>query len=195
MKKLILPFLLLTLSAFGQLMDPTKLPVAEPKVPYATTASSSTRDIERWTWANWQYQDRQKLIAINASLKTQIATLQGQLANAPSSAVDLSPLMTKLTNIESLLKSAVVNVKMTVVAGIMSGTLTWDYIGSTAVGWKIERSADGVAFTTLASLTDKTARLYVDKPIPPGTYTWRVRTIEPDGSNSTPASTPATSAP
>jgi hypothetical protein len=173
-------FLFLAVSGFAQLLDPTTLPVNEPKIPYNTTASSSTRDKERWTWGNWQYRERLRLAGANAALTTQNAILRDQIDNAPPALpVDLTPVLTKLNAIEAATKGNVTAIKLTVVAGQTVANFSWDYNGDTATGFRVERSTDGTNYTTLATLADPKARAYVDKGLTPGNYWWRVRAVVP----------------
>lgn len=70
-------------------------------------------------------------------------------------------------------------IKVTLTAERTELKLEWDYTTQGQAGFIVERSTDGATFTTLATLADPAARLYIDKGLAVGSYWYRVRAYKP----------------
>lgn len=142
-----------------------------PATPPSSTVNSQTSLYSQWYrygeyWAAKSAQQAATIDLLNADL----ADAQSKLTNLPT----LSQILQKLDDVEVFINGAI---KPPTAAKIANGTITWDFAGTGNTGFRIERSADGVNYTSLALLTDATARSYIDKAIPSGTWFWRVKTV------------------
>lgn len=184
--KFLAVFLLSCCAALGQLLPISSLPLTDPAIPTAPTASSSNNDKLRWLWGNYYYQQTQTDRTTILSLKTQVAVLTGQLATATQSgSAVLSKLDTIDAKINSLTSSAAfiasqlptaANVHVTF--GSSQALVAWDYNFPTTnvSGFRVERSLNGIDFTLLATVLVTQPFVYADKSVTAGvTYWYRVK--------------------
>ena len=189
--------LLFALPAHGQ-------DLVRPKMPTQATLTSNPPTNNR-VWyeyavalegkVNNQIQTIQLINADLASAQQQLTDTRKQLADAQASLGNLPTLAAILARLTSIEANQSLNaIKVTLTAASSTATLSWDYVGNQATGFRVERSKDGASFTQLAVVTDPAARSYADKAVPPGTYWWRVKAIAPAG-DSAPSNAPSATIP